>query len=283
MTQAPIANPAILTLQPGLLACYTTAQEIGATGAGRTFAGNDRFIHFNCQLAGTFRGRIGLHHVELAAGDLSCGHAAGEHFHVQHCPQLHNIEVMVTPQALFELAGSEAFERVCGPQEMGMFIRNTRAHRPALRAAGALARLLMRAPEQHLRLHAAALEFLHWPLAAFAHPAGHPHPTAHQRRLLIQARDRLLHDLAHPPTIAELARSIGMNPCRLKQAFKAQFGAPIYATFQRERMARARELLRRHNVTETAGLLGYSNISHFSAAFCRQFGCLPSQKRRKID
>jgi len=71
-----------------------------------------------------------------------------------------------------------------------------------------------------------------------------------------------------------------MNPCRLKQVFKAQFGTTIYALFQRERMARARELLRQHNVTETAGLLGYSNISHFSAAFHRQFGTLPGQVRR---
>jgi len=282
-TAADPAGMGIIALQPGLLACYSTAQDIGATGAGRVFEGDSQFIHFNCQLAGTFQGRIGQRRVELSANEISCGHSAGERFHIRHCPQLKNIEVMVTPQALSELAGNEAFEHLCGQREMGMFIRNARAHRPALRAAGALARLVTRAPEQHLRLHAAALEFLHWQLAAFSHRPERPQPSAHERRLLVQAKERLLQNLAQPPTIAELAQAIGMNPCRLKQVFKAQFGAPIYATFQRERMARARELLRQHNVTETAGLLGYSNISHFSAAFCRQFGCLPSQKRRKID
>jgi len=266
-----------IALQPDLLACCTTAQEIGEIGAGRTFAGNDRFIHFNCQLAGTFQGRIGRRRVELAAGEMSCGHAAGERFHVRHCEHLHNIEVMVTPEALSALAGIEAFERLGGPREAGVFIRSTRGNRSSLRAAGTLARLVTHAPGQRLRLHAAVLEFLHWQLAVFAPAPGRVQPDARERRLLIEAKECLLHDLANPPTIAELARVVGINPCRLK---KAQFGMPIYALFQRERMTRARELLRRHNVTETAGLLGYSNISHFSAAFGRQFGCPPSHAIR---
>jgi len=269
-----------IALQPGLWACYTTAREIGATGAGRTFAGNDRFIHFNCQLAGTFQGRIGRRGVELSVGEVSCGHAAGEHFHVRHCAQLQNIEVMVTPEVLSALAGIDGFERLGGQREADVFIRCARAGRSSLRAATTLTRLLTHAPEQRLRLHAAVLEFLHWQLAAFAHLPECAQPGARERGLLVEARERLLHDLANPPTIAELAEAIGMNQCRLKQAFKAQFGVPIYALFQRERMARARELLHRHNVTETAGLLGYSNISHFSAAFCRQFGMLPGQMRR---
>jgi len=52
------------------------------------------------------------------------------------------------------------------------------------------------------------------------------------------------------------------------------------AMFQRARMERALGLLPHHSVTETASLLGYSNVSHCSAAFCKQFGVLPRTARR---
>jgi len=270
--------PKTIALQPGLLACYTTAQDIGATGAGRTFEGNTQFIHFNCQLAGTFCGRLGRCNLEFSAGHMSCGYAAGERFHIQHCPQLQNIEVMITPEILSTLAGIDACDQLGVRHNSGVFIRSARANSTSLHAANTLTRRLTHAPQQRLRLHAAVLEFLHCQLSAFTHSPKYPHLSAHERDLLMQAREHLLHDLAHPPTIAELAQAIGMNQCRLKQAFKAQFGTTIYALFQRERMLRARWLLGQHNVTETAGLLGYSNISHFSSAFRKQFGYLPSHK-----
>ncbi|WP_265733695.1 helix-turn-helix domain-containing protein [Acetobacter ascendens] len=47
-------------------------------------------------------------------------------------------------------------------------------------------------------------------------------------------------------------------------------------------MEQARHLLRHKNVTETAMEIGYSNVSHFSAAFQRQFGCAPSMWQRQI-
>ncbi|GAB7541632.1 helix-turn-helix transcriptional regulator [Cupriavidus sp. 8B] len=66
---------------------------------------------------------------------------------------------------------------------------------------------------------------------------------------------------------------------KLKQGFRSLFASSIYAYFQAERMRQARQFLRKHNVTETAMMLGYSNISHFSSAFRKQFGMLPSAVR----
>jgi len=282
MTQALVvpAGLATLTLQPGLLTCYTTAADIGATDAGRTFEGNAQFIHFNCQLAGIFCGRLGQRRLEFSAGQMSYGYAAGERFHVRDCSQLQNIEVMATPEILSALVGSEACNQLGVQHNSRVFIRSARANRACLRTAQTLAKLLTHSPHQRLRIHATTLEFLHWQLAAFTHQSERPQVTAYERNVLMEAKRLLLHDLAHPPTIAQLAETIGMNQCRLKQAFKAQFGTTIYALFQHERMSRAHDLLRRHNVTETAGQLGYSNISHFSAAFFNQWGCLPSQIRR---
>lgn len=83
-----------------------------------------------------------------------------------------------------------------------------------------------------------------------------------------------------PPTIAELAMEVGLNQLKLKRGFRSLFGMGVYSLFQRHRMERARELLYHYNVTETALMLGYSNISHFSTAFRKQFGVLPGEARK---
>lgn len=101
-----------------------------------------------------------------------------------------------------------------------------------------------------------------------------------ERKRLLAARERLLEDLSAPPTITELAKEVGLNQLKLKRGFRLMFGMGIYSLFQCHRMERARELLCHHNVTETALILGYSNISHFSAAFRKQFGVLPSEVRK---
>lgn len=60
------------------------------------------------------------------------------------------------------------------------------------------------------------------------------------------------------------------------------FGTSVYGCFQEERMKRAMELLKNNNVTETAVALGYSNISHFSTAFRKQYSVLPKDARREL-
>ncbi|MFT8520921.1 helix-turn-helix domain-containing protein [Gluconobacter oxydans] len=96
------------------------------------------------------------------------------------------------------------------------------------------------------------------------------------------ARQVLLERFDKVPTIPQLAALCGLSPTRFKELFRQQFGCAPYAFYQAHRMEYARQLLCRKNVTETAMQLGYSNISHFSAAFQRQFGCTPSQWQRQI-
>jgi AraC family transcriptional regulator len=48
-------------------------------------------------------------------------------------------------------------------------------------------------------------------------------------------------------------------------------------------MHKAMQLLKSNNVTETAMVMGYSNFSHFSTAFRKQFGMLPKEARREIE
>lgn len=164
----------------------------------------------------------------------------------------------------------------------GFFVRCAGSCRKTLRSAINIAALLAQSPHKRLLLHAATLDYLHWQLAAFQICNEGKSPSPRERRQLEDARTLLLQDPSTPPTIAELARAVGMNQCKLKAGFKQLFGNSIYALFQEERMNNALRLLQTHNVTETAVILGYTNISHFSAAFQKQFGCLPSRARQQV-
>nr|WP_247897183.1 AraC family transcriptional regulator [Azospirillum argentinense] len=91
---------------------------------------------------------------------------------------------------------------------------------------------------------------------------GHERPATGlsraERDRLHHARNRLLDDLANPPTIAELARACGLNALKLKRGFKALSGLPVHAFYQQERMRAARRMLVEEglSVTETGSRLG---------------------------
>jgi AraC family transcriptional regulator len=194
----------------------------------------------------------------IAAGEEPGASAPG------HCrlrcglPDGAHIELTIAPAVLAELADGSV-----GGAEPGS--------PTALR----LARLI-EGGARPLLVHGAALEFL----AACLDPAAPPDAIPRRERiLLIAARDRLLRDLSAAPTIADLARETGLNQRKLKQGFKRMFGLGVHALFQRARMDRARVLLARQGVTATAMTLGYSNASHFSAAFRKQFGVAPREMR----
>jgi AraC family transcriptional regulator len=111
-----------------------------------------------------------------------------------------------------------------------------------------------------------------------------PNIPASEYRRLLAARDRLLADLADPPTIAELARECGLNVLKLKRGFKQLFGLGVFGLFQRERMHAARLRLARGDVdvAHVAAEFGYVNASHFAAAFRREFGVSPAAIKRGL-
>ena len=87
----------------------------------------------------------------------------------------------------------------------------------------------------------------------------------------------LRQNLAEPPTLEELGRKIGCSHFYLSRIFSAQTGQTITQYLRQLRLERAAELLksREFNVTEVALEVGYSSLSHFSAAFQETFGCCP--------
>ncbi len=97
------------------------------------------------------------------------------------------------------------------------------------------------------------------------------------REAIYQARDILLQHIGDPITIKELSRKVAINECYLKKGFKEVFGTTIFDFYQQQRMEHAKYLLyeKSLSVTDVSALLGYSSISHFSAAFKKHTGLKP--------
>lgn len=103
------------------------------------------------------------------------------------------------------------------------------------------------------------------------------------RHKILRAKDHLVKNLSAAPTIAALAREVGLSVLKLKRGFRQVFNNSVYGLFQQERMHEARRRLCTEDtpVLIVASDLGYTNASHFAAAFQKQFGVNPSALRRR--
>lgn len=102
--------------------------------------------------------------------------------------------------------------------------------------------------------------------------------SAHDVQSLLVVEQFLTQHYRQPfPTIAILSRMAMMSSTKLKFTFKKAFGSGLFEYFQRNRMSKAKELLRsnRYTVTEVGEMLGYKNMSNFSVAFKKEFDVLP--------
>ena len=96
---------------------------------------------------------------------------------------------------------------------------------------------------------------------------------------LLVIRNEILSDLSTPPVLSELAIIASMSETKLKQLFKQTFGDTIYNYYQKARMEEAAFLLKqaKHSVSEVGYELGFSNLSHFSRLFEKQYGITPKK------
>ncbi len=98
------------------------------------------------------------------------------------------------------------------------------------------------------------------------------------RTAVDEAVDILRHEWNDPPNISTLARRIGVNESYLKEWFRQQMGMTIGGYIREQRMKKALEVIEtgQYSILKTALFVGYSNPSHFSAAFKKFYGHLPS-------
>jgi len=81
------------------------------------------------------------------------------------------------------------------------------------------------------------------------------------------------------PSIATIAKEVGISETKLKADFKKIQGITIFQYFTMRQMFYAKELLKNEQLTikEIAMTLGYSNQGKFSTAFKKVHGSLPSE------
>lgn len=86
-------------------------------------------------------------------------------------------------------------------------------------------------------------------------------------------------------SVEELAKIALMSETKLKKLFKQVYGMGLYEYYQKNRMHQAKELLLsgKYKISEIGVKLGYSNLSNFSVAFKKEFGCLPSEYKSTIE
>jgi AraC-like DNA-binding protein len=97
---------------------------------------------------------------------------------------------------------------------------------------------------------------------------------------MMQVESILTSNLAvPPPTIPNFARIAMMSETKLKNIFKVVYGLNIYEYYQKNRMLRARQLLRskKYSVKEIGVALGFKNLSNFTIAYKKEFNVLPSE------
>jgi len=101
---------------------------------------------------------------------------------------------------------------------------------------------------------------------------------------LRRVRDRLTDDCADVGSLSAMAADAGVHPAHLSRAFRRHFRCTITEYVRKVRIARAEACLSATElpVADVAMLVGYSDQSHFTAAFKRERGMTPARYRRSL-
>lgn len=85
------------------------------------------------------------------------------------------------------------------------------------------------------------------------------------------------------PTLADLAKEVGISRFHFSRAFKQSTGMTPHAFIARRRLEQSADMLRSTNLSATriAMECGFSSSSHLTTAFRRAFGANPIEFRRK--
>jgi AraC-like DNA-binding protein len=99
---------------------------------------------------------------------------------------------------------------------------------------------------------------------------------------LQRARDLINVNMAHDPSIAEIAHECGLSSGYFARAFKRSTGVSPYQWLTKMRVEHAKELLKnpRCELADIALLCGFVDQSHFTRVFSRSEGYSPGRWRR---
>jgi AraC-like DNA-binding protein len=93
------------------------------------------------------------------------------------------------------------------------------------------------------------------------------------------SKEYILKNMETPPSLKELAKVAGLNEYQLKVGFKEIYGNTVFGFLLDHKLDHSRILLDsvKYQVSEVAYQIGYTNPSHFIAAFKKKFGMTPKK------
>ena len=101
------------------------------------------------------------------------------------------------------------------------------------------------------------------------------------RRIVDDTRALIVDQFAEPLTLTEISREVGASPFHLSRVFKRETGWSVHRYLLRVRLMSALDALKGGvRLTRVAHDHGFSSHSHFTHAFRRHFGTLPSNLLR---
>ena len=117
-------------------------------------------------------------------------------------------------------------------------------------------------------------QYEHLPLPSFLSSLSSEH--AEQMHLVKKLLDE---NLDQQWSLKDLARQVGSNEFNLKKYFKEVFGETVFGYLHQKRMETAKDELCRpgSSVNDVAQRMGYKHPTHFTAAFKKYYGILPSK------
>lgn len=104
------------------------------------------------------------------------------------------------------------------------------------------------------------------------------------RTQIKEAKAILVERMTQAPSIAELAREVGISEYKLKSGFKEMYGNTVGGFLLDYKMNSAKSMLdaRDLQVSEVAYALGYGNPSHFITAFKKKYGITPKKYLQQL-
>src|SRR5690606_6052226 len=94
-----------------------------------------------------------------------------------------------------------------------------------------------------------------------------------------QAKDIIVHQMAEPANLQELADRVWINVKKLKEGFKQVYGDTVYGFLFEYKMdiTKKQRDTGTYNVNEVGNRVEYSTASHFISAFKKKYGTTPKK------
>ncbi len=93
-----------------------------------------------------------------------------------------------------------------------------------------------------------------------------------------QAKEYIIDNFSGDCSLNHISQIVGTNTCSLKKGFKSLYGTTVHNFVHEVRMISAQRMLAEEglSVSEVALSVGYKNPQHFTVAYKKRFGVVPS-------